>query len=61
MNLTNRCSTVINEMGGECGTLVEIKRQDVKKILAEKPERKRSLGRPRSLWENNIKMDLTEI
>jgi hypothetical protein len=26
-----------------------------------KPERKRLLGRHRRRWENNIKMDLTEI
>ena len=30
-------------------------------ILAGKPEGKKPLGRPRSTWENNIKMDLTEI
>jgi hypothetical protein len=27
-------------------------------ILVEKPEGKRLLGRPRSRWVNNIKMDL---
>jgi hypothetical protein len=26
-----------------------------------KPERKRSLERPRLMWEENIKMDLREI
>jgi hypothetical protein len=26
-----------------------------------KPEGKRSLGRPRRRWENNIKMDLEEV
>jgi hypothetical protein len=31
------------------------------KILFGKPERKRSLGRPRRKWENNIKTDLREI
>jgi hypothetical protein len=51
----------MNEMGGACGTLVEIKRQGVKKTLAEKPERKSPLGRPRSLWDNNTKMDLKQI
>jgi hypothetical protein len=30
-------------------------------ILVGKPERKRSLGRPRCTWEDNIKMDLGEI
>jgi hypothetical protein len=31
------------------------------KILVEKPEGKRSLGRPRRRWEDNIKIDLREI
>jgi hypothetical protein len=30
------------------------------KILVGKPEGKRSLGRPRRRWVNNIKMDLRE-
>jgi hypothetical protein len=31
------------------------------KILARKPEEKRKLGRPRRIWEDNIRMDLREI
>jgi hypothetical protein len=31
------------------------------KILVGKPEERRTLGRPRSRWENNIKMDLQEV
>jgi hypothetical protein len=31
------------------------------RILLRKPERKRSLGRPRRSWVDNIKMDLREI
>jgi hypothetical protein len=31
------------------------------KILMGKPEGKRPLGRPRRRWEDNIKMDLSEI
>jgi hypothetical protein len=31
------------------------------KILVGKPEGKRPLGRRRCRWENNIKMNLTEI
>jgi hypothetical protein len=31
------------------------------RILVEKPEGKRPLGRPRRRWVNNIKMDLREI
>jgi hypothetical protein len=28
------------------------------RVLVGKPEEKRSLGRPRSRWEDSIKMDL---
>jgi len=31
------------------------------KILLGKPEGKRSLGRPKRTWEDNIRMDLREI
>jgi hypothetical protein len=31
------------------------------KILVEKPEEKRPLVRPRRTWEDNIRMDRTEI
>jgi hypothetical protein len=30
-------------------------------MLAEKPEGKRPLGRPRRRWKDNIKMDLREL
>jgi len=33
----------------------------VHRVLVEKPEGKRSLGRPRRRWGNNIKMDLQEV
>jgi len=33
----------------------------VHRFLVGKPEGKRSLGRPRRRWENNIKMDLQEV
>jgi hypothetical protein len=33
----------------------------VYRILVGKPEGKRPLGRPRRSWEDNMKMDLTEI
>jgi hypothetical protein len=29
--------------------------------MVEKPEGKRQLGRPRRIWEGNIKMDLQEV
>jgi hypothetical protein len=31
------------------------------RLLVEKPEGKRPLGRPRRRWVDNIKMDLSEI
>ena len=31
------------------------------KVLMEKPEGKRPLGRPRHKWEDNIQMDLQEV
>jgi hypothetical protein len=36
-------------------------RRDAYRALVEKPEGRRPLGRPRSRWEDNIKMDLREI
>ena len=33
----------------------------VHKLLVGKPEGKRPLGRPRSRWEDNIKLDLQEV
>jgi hypothetical protein len=36
-------------------------RRGVYKVLMGKPEGKRSLGRRRRRWEDNIKMDLEEV
>ena len=36
-------------------------RRGVYRVLVGKPEGKRSLGRPRRRWEDNIKMDLQEV
>jgi hypothetical protein len=33
----------------------------VHRVLVGKPEGKRSLGRPRRRWEDNIKKDLQEV
>jgi hypothetical protein len=33
----------------------------VYRVLVGKSERKRPMGRPRRRWEDNIKLDLTEI
>ena len=36
-------------------------RRGVYRVLVEKPEENRTLGRPRRRWEDNIKMDLQEV
>jgi len=36
-------------------------RRGVYRVLVGKPKGKRPLGRPRSRWEDNIKMDLKEV
>jgi hypothetical protein len=36
-------------------------RRGVYRVLVGKSEGKRPLGRPRSRWEDNIKMDLQEL
>jgi hypothetical protein len=38
-----------------------VEKRDAYRILVGKPERKRSLGRSRRRWMDNIKMDLKEI
>jgi hypothetical protein len=35
--------------------------KDVFRVLVGKPGGKRPLGRPRSRWEDNIRMDLQEV
>jgi hypothetical protein len=35
--------------------------RDAYRVLVEKPEGRRPLGRPRRGWEGNIKMDLREV
>jgi hypothetical protein len=37
-----------------------VERTGVYRVLVDKPERKRPLGKPRRRWEDNIKMDLSE-
>ena len=37
------------------------KRRGVYRVLVGKPKGKRPLGRPRSRWEDNIKMDFQEV
>jgi hypothetical protein len=42
-----------------CSTYVEMR--NAYKVLTGKPEGKTPLGRPRSRWENNIKIDVREL
>jgi hypothetical protein len=46
-------------MGGQCSTNGE--KRNAYRLLVEKPEGKRPLGRPRRRWVNNIRMDLGEV
>jgi hypothetical protein len=46
-------------VGGTCGTHGE--GRGVYRVLDERPEGERPLGRPRHRWEDNIKIDLREI
>ena len=36
-------------------------RRGVYRVLVEKPEEKRPLGRPRRRWDDRMKMDLQEV
>jgi hypothetical protein len=48
-----------NETGRACSADGEGK--GVYRVLVGKPEGKRTLERPRRIWEDNIKMDLQEV
>jgi hypothetical protein len=38
-----------------------VEERGVHRVLVGKPEVKRSLGRPRRRWKDNIKMDFKEV
>jgi hypothetical protein len=46
-------------MGGACSKDGE--ERGVYRVLVEKPERKRPLGRLMHRWENNIRMDIQDV
>jgi hypothetical protein len=48
-----------NKLGGACSTYGE--GRGAYRILVGRPEGRRSLGKPRRRWEDNIKMDLQEV
>jgi hypothetical protein len=54
--MTGNCQC---EMGKVCNTHGEMRRACG--LLVGKPKGKRPLGRPRRIWEDNIRMDLREI
>jgi len=47
----------------ECLGFLDKRKQGrgVYRVLVEKPKGKRPLGRPRCVWEDNVKMDLQEV
>jgi hypothetical protein len=47
------------DMGGECSTHGESR--GAYRVLVEKPEGRRPLGRPRRRWEDDIKTYLREV
>jgi hypothetical protein len=51
--------TLRKEMGRACSTYGG--GTGLYRVLVGKPEGKRQLGRPRRIWEDNIKMDLQEV
>jgi hypothetical protein len=48
-----------NEIGGACGMYGE--RRGAYRVVVGKPEVKKPLGRPRHIWEDDIKMELQEV
>jgi hypothetical protein len=48
-----------NQMGGACSTYR--KKRGAYRILVGRTEGRRTLGRPRRIWEDNIKMDIQEM
>jgi hypothetical protein len=49
------------EMGEPCSTYGEEEERNVYRLLVEKPEGKRPLGRQRRRWVDNIRMDFGEV
>jgi hypothetical protein len=43
------------------GEIEGMEKRNAYRVWVRKPERKRALGRPRSRWENNIKIDIKEM
>ena len=55
---------IVSERMHECKNILVARMGEgrgVNRVLVDKPEGKRSLGRPRRRWEDNIKMYLQEV
>jgi hypothetical protein len=50
-----------DEVSGEWRKLRKGEKRNAYRLLVEKPEEKRPLGRPRRKWVDNIRMDLLEV
>jgi hypothetical protein len=48
-----------DEIGGACS--MNGKKRNSYRLLVEKPEGNKSLGRPRRRWLDNIRMDIVEV
>jgi hypothetical protein len=61
-SLPNIVRVVKSKRMGWAGQVARMgEERSVHRVLMGKPEGKRPLGRPRSRWEDNIKMDLQEV
>jgi hypothetical protein len=59
IGISNTSSRNIIEMGGACSS--DREGRGVYRVLVEKTEGKRPLGRSKCRWEDNIKLDLQEV
>jgi hypothetical protein len=59
--MRSECSLIKPRTVRWVGYVVRRRGEKYIKILVEKLERKRQLGRPRRRWEDNIRIDLREI
>jgi hypothetical protein len=58
-NIVRVVKSIQMRWAGHVARMVEDR--GVHRVLVEKPERKKPLGRPRRRWKDNIKIDLQEV
>jgi hypothetical protein len=62
MKRTDRFQVIESRTMRQAGHVAYMgERRGAYRVLVGKPEGKRSLGRPRRGWDDNIKMDLQEV